>query len=138
MKRGFLFEAFDDFVGLVANDDAGDVVFDFGGGHGDEGEDDDAVADVGEAGGGAVDADDAGAGGAGDDVGFKAVAVFAVGDEDLFVGEQAGGAEEVGIDGDGAVVVQVGLRDNRVVNLRFQQLYVNGRSPNGTTEHLSS
>ena len=126
VEGGFLFDAFDDFVGFVADDDAGGVVGDFVGGDGDKGEDDDAVADVGEAGGGAVDADDAGAGGTGDDVGFEAVAIFAIGDKDLFVGKQAGGTEEVGIDGDGAVVVQVGLGDDGLVDLGLEQLDVDG------------
>ena len=129
LERALLLDALDDAVGFVAHDDAGDVFFDFVGGGGDEGHNDDAVADGGEAGGGAVDADDAGAGGAGEDVSFEAVAVFAIGDEDLLVGEQAGGAEEVGIDGDGAVVVEVGLGDDGLVDLGFEQGGENGGTP---------
>ena len=60
---------------------------------------------------------------AGDDVGREAVAVLAVGDDDRLVGQQAAGTqEEVGVDGDAAVVVHVRERHDRLVDLRFQKL----------------
>ena len=102
------------------------MAFDFIGGGEDVGEDDELVADLGEACGGAVDGDDAGAGFTGDDVGFEAVAGFAIGDDDGLVGSEACGLEEVGVDGDAAVVVDVGEGDGGAVDLGFEELGEHG------------
>ena len=83
-------------------------------------DEDDEVAGVHQPGGRAVDADDAGAARAGDDVGLQAGAVGDVDDRDLLALEQVGGVHEVLVDGDGADVVQVGLRHGGAVDLALE------------------
>src|SRR5688500_2288650 len=114
-------DGFGGAVFFVDDYDAGRVGGEFGGRRVDEGEDDELVADLGESGGGAVDADDAGAGLAGDDVGFEAVSVVAVGDEDGFVGEEAGGFQQVAVDRDAPVVIDVGVSDGGPVEFCLEE-----------------
>jgi len=116
-----MIERFGDGVFFCGDDYTRAVGFCFIGGGIDPADDDELVASLCEASGCAVDADDACAGGAGDDVGFEAVAIVAIGDENGFIGEQAGGAEEVGIDGDRAVVVHVGLSDSGAMDFGFEK-----------------
>jgi hypothetical protein len=78
---------------------------------------DDDVARVHEAGGGAVDADHAGAALAGDRVGLEAGAVGDVDDVHQLAGQQVGRVEEVLVDGHRADVVQVGLGHGGAVDL---------------------
>ena len=84
--------------------------------------DDDLVADVYEVGGGTVQADDTAAGLAGDGVGLEAVAVVDVRDLDLLVLADAGGVQEVLVDGDGTDVVELGLGDRGAVNLALEHV----------------
>ncbi len=84
------------------------------------GADDDEVALLCEAGGGAVDADDAGATFALDSVGGKAFAVIDVEDVDLLVRHDVGLVHYRAVDGDRALVMKVGMRHRGAVNLAFE------------------
>ena len=84
------------------------------------GDDDDRVAAVHEAGGGAVDLHRARAALAGDRVGLEARAVVDVDDVHLLVLEDVGGLEQVGIDRDRPDVVQVAVGHRRPVDLGLQ------------------
>src|SRR5690606_36541178 len=63
---------------------------------------------------------------AGDRVGLEPGPVVDVDDGDLLVLEDVGRLEQVGIDGDGADVVQVGRRDHGTVDLRLQHAAPHG------------
>src|SRR5688500_10620040 len=78
-------------------------------------DDDDAVAGVHEAGGGSIEADVAGA--AGDDVGLEPSAVVDVDDSDLLPLEEVRGLHQLGVDRDGADVIEVGVGDRRRIDL---------------------
>ena len=84
------------------------------------GADDDEVAFLREAGGGAVDANDSGAALALDGVGRETLAVVDIQDIDLFVGDDVDFIEQVAVDGDRAFVMKVGLRDHGAVDLAFE------------------
>ena len=90
------------------------------------GDDDDRVAAVHEARGGAVDLHLARAALAGDRVGLEAGAVVDVDDVHLLVLEDVGGLEQVGVDRDRADVVQVAVGDRRAVDLGLQHRALHG------------
>src|SRR5690606_12624764 len=78
-------------------------------------------------GGGAVEADLAAPGGAGDGVGGQPVAVGDVEHVDPFVLEDVGGGHQGGVDGHRPLVVQVGVRHRRAVDLRLHHRAAHGR-----------
>src|SRR5690625_668149 len=112
-----LLAALHDAVVLVDEDDGRFVAAGVGVVEHAVGDDDDEVAGVHEVGGGPVDAQDARAPVAGDDVGGEPGAVGDVDDVDLLARQQVGGVHEVGVDGDGSHVVQIGRSDGGAVDL---------------------
>src|SRR2546423_1398593 len=70
----------------------------------------------------AVDDDLAGAAFTCDHVGLESFAVVYVPDMDEFVGNQARALDQVGVDGDAADVIYVGLRDGRPVYFALEQM----------------
>lgn len=84
------------------------------------GANDDEVALLREAGGGTVDADDTGILFALDNVGGETVAVVDVEDVDLLIGEDVGFVHDSAVDGDRALVMEVGLGHRGAVNLAFE------------------
>ena len=86
------------------------------------GEDDHQVADVGEAGRGAVQADHAAPARAADGVRLEALAVVHVENLHLLVRQDVGPFHEIGVDRDRAFVVEVRLGDGRAMDLRLKTL----------------
>src|SRR3954471_20523865 len=87
----------------------------------DEGRDDDHVARTGVVRGRAVDADDARIGRRLQRVSLQPAAVGAVPDVNLLVRHDVARAHQRRVDGHGAFIVQVRLRDRGAVNLRFEE-----------------
>src|SRR5690242_11540180 len=85
------------------------------------GDDDDVVAGVHQPGRRPVDADRARAALAGDGVRLEPVAVVDVDHLDPLEGHDAGGVQELGVDGDRAFVVQLGLRHRGAMQFGFAQ-----------------
>ena len=85
-----------------------------------------AVARLDQAGGGAVEAHVARAAPAGDGVGLEPGAVVDVDDGHLLVLEDVGRVEQVGIDGDRAHVVQVGVGHDGPVDLGLEHAAAHG------------
>ena len=81
------------------------------------GQDEDDVAGMDQAGGGAVDAAFAAAACAGEGVGGEPVAVIDVQDVDLLVLDDVGGFQELRVEGDAAHIVEVSFGDRHSVNL---------------------
>src|SRR5699024_5010048 len=79
--------------------------------------DDDQITRIDQVGGGTIDADAAGSGITGDHIGLNPGAVGDVHDGDLLTLDEASGADQVGVDGDGTDIVEVGLGDGGAVNL---------------------
>ena len=71
--------------------------------------------------GGAVQADGAAAALAGDGVGFQPRAVVVVDDLDFFINENAGGVQQIQIDGNAADVVEIGFGNGDAVDLAAEQ-----------------
>lgn len=86
--------------------------------------DGEAVASFAEVRGGAVQDNLTRAGFAGDDVGFKPVAVGRVAAQDALVGPQTGSLHQIRRDGQAAFVIHVAVGDGGAVNLRFEQKHL--------------
>src|SRR5208337_632131 len=84
------------------------------------GSDDDEVTHRAPSGRGAVEADDPAAGRALDGVGLEALAVADVIDVHHLIGQDVGAPQEIGVNGEGAFVGQVGLGDGGPVNFGFK------------------
>jgi hypothetical protein len=109
-------------------DDAGLVALELGGLVVGVADHDDAIAGLHQPGGGAVEAHVARAPPAADRVGLEPGAVVDVDDGNLLVLEDVGGLQQVGIDGDRAHVVQVGVGDRGAVDLRLEHATTHGRA----------
>ena len=83
------------------------------------GDEDDEVTGVDQPGCGPIDADNPGVSGTFDDVGGQSCAVVDVDDVDFLSGQQIGRLHEIRADGDGADVVQIGMRHCGSVDFRF-------------------
>ena len=90
---------------------------------------DDEVAGTGEVGGGAVDADDLRAARAAERVRREAGAGRGVPDVDLLVLEDAGRVEEIGVDGDAAFVLEIGVGDAAAMDLSEEHPTAHGGPP---------
>src|SRR5690606_23018344 len=84
------------------------------------GDHDDLVAGGVEPGGGAVEADRAAARRGGDGVRFEPRAVVDVDDLHLLVGQDLRRLQQLGVEGDGALVVEVGLRHREAMELPLE------------------
>ena len=110
-----------DPVFFIEQQDRGPEVFGFLRVHLRVGADDDQVSRFDEVRGGAVDADLAGVAGAGDGVGRQAGAIGDVQYVHLLVRKDAGFFEQGGVDGDRALVIQIGAGDCGAVQLGLEQ-----------------
>ncbi len=119
----------EDFGDLILGVEAENDGFGTGGlfaGHEGKGEDDQPIADFSFSGRSAVQANFSAPGFAGDCVGFKPFPVFDVRDEDLFEGQDFRLLHQARIDGEAAVVIELGIRHTRHVEFAFQHDEVHG------------
>jgi hypothetical protein len=110
-----------ELVGFAQDDDARLVRLGFLDAHRRVGADDDLVADACLARGSTVEADDARPRLALDDVGGEALAVVDVVDLDMLVDEQAGGADQVRVDCQRALIMEVAFGDCGAMQLAAQK-----------------
>lgn len=93
-------------------------------GHQSIGDDDDHIANSHSAGGGTVEADHTRTSFAFDDIGFESFTIVVVDNLDTLSFHQIGRIDEVFIYGNTAHVIEVCLRNDSPVNLRFETLYL--------------
>lgn len=111
---------------LVEEGNAGVVGGCFGFGELAEGHDGEAVTDFSEVGGGSIELDGARAFRAVDDVGFEALSVGHIADENAFVRQKSDEFGQVGSDGQAAFIVHGGIGDGRLVQLGFEKMQEHG------------
>jgi hypothetical protein len=92
------------------------------------GDDDNAVAHLGETRGSAVDAKLAGTARCRDGVGREPLAIIDVEHIDLLIGQDAGGFQQVQVDRDRAFIVKVGLGHRGAVELGFHHFQTHGEA----------
>ena len=79
------------------------------------------MSDLGESGGGTVEGDDPAPPFPGEDIRFKTCTVVHDSDRYLLPDPETGPVDEVGIDGDAALVIESGLRNGGTVDLASEQ-----------------
>lgn len=105
-------------IAVVDENDGRPMILCFFGCHAGVGGDDDFVAGLHAAGGGAIECDFTLF--SGDDIGAEALTVVDVVDIDFFPGEDAGGLNELLVDRYGSLIIDIGACDGRTVNFSFK------------------
>ena len=121
MLDRLVFNHFGRLIAFVYDDHARPVRFHFHWRRQHEAHDDHAMTHLCEHGRGPIDPNHTAAGLTGNDVGFKAIAVVAIGDDDRFIGKQPADFQQIGIDGNAAVVIHISEGDDGAMDFRFQK-----------------